>query len=207
MLKSVQNPCSKPTRRPCDLHSTDIDLPPRYRIPARHDIKRRHRSVESTVSMVNRRHHQRPRDSLRIGISEIPARAARGGVPGHDGGGGGDVREGREVSEIVKASGDEAVLPVGAGDGGEDIGGDTVVVVVAQDDAHRGGEKDEECGEGVLHFGWLVGRFAGPAIIVGGLLFSSSIFALVLNSNLKVLGPVTPLGGLVMIAGYTSLIF
>lgn len=159
MFKSVQYPCSKPTRRPCDLHSTDIDLPPRYRIPARHCIKRRHRSVESTVSMVNRRHHQRPRDSLRIGIREIPARAARGGVPGHDGGGGGDVREGREVSEIVKASGDEAVLPVGARDGGEAIGGDTVVVVVAQDDAHRGGEKDEECGERVLHFGWLVDWF------------------------------------------------
>jgi uncharacterized membrane protein YgdD (TMEM256/DUF423 family) len=46
-------------------------------------------------------------------------------------------------------------------------------------------------------------RFAGPAIAIGGLVFSSSIVALVLNRDkFKFLGPVTPLGGLTMIAGY-----
>ncbi len=43
--------------------------------------------------------------------------------------------------------------------------------------------------------------FAGPAIAAGGLLFSGSIFALTLNNKLKVLGPVTPLGGVFLIAG------
>ncbi|KAK0431255.1 uncharacterized protein EV420DRAFT_1513301 [Desarmillaria tabescens] len=47
--------------------------------------------------------------------------------------------------------------------------------------------------------------FAGPAIAAGGLLFSGSIFALTLNSKLKPLGPVTPLGGVCLIAGYLSL--
>ncbi|KAK0456425.1 DUF423-domain-containing protein [Armillaria solidipes] len=47
--------------------------------------------------------------------------------------------------------------------------------------------------------------FAGPAIAAGGLLFSGSIFALTLNNKLKVLGPVTPLGGVFLIAGYLSL--
>ncbi|KAI5116920.1 hypothetical protein M0805_003993 [Coniferiporia weirii] len=51
-------------------------------------------------------------------------------------------------------------------------------------------------------------RFAGPAIAAGGLVFSSSIVALVLNRDrFKFLGPVTPMGGMVMIAGYLSLLF
>ncbi|KAF9472247.1 DUF423-domain-containing protein [Pholiota conissans] len=51
-------------------------------------------------------------------------------------------------------------------------------------------------------------RFAGPAIIGGGLVFSGSIWCLVLaRERLRMLGPVTPLGGMVMIAGYLSLIF
>ncbi|TDL28363.1 DUF423-domain-containing protein [Rickenella mellea] len=51
-------------------------------------------------------------------------------------------------------------------------------------------------------------RFAGPAIAVGGLIFSSSIMALVLNRDrFKFLGPVTPLGGSIMIAGYIALAF
>lgn len=46
-------------------------------------------------------------------------------------------------------------------------------------------------------------KFAGPAILAGSLLFSGSIFALVLNKEkFKFLGPVTPLGGLSIIAGY-----
>ncbi|KAF8622899.1 hypothetical protein AX15_006663 [Amanita polypyramis BW_CC] len=42
-------------------------------------------------------------------------------------------------------------------------------------------------------------RFAGPAIVCGGSLFSGSIVAKVLG--MKFLGPITPLGGMVMIAG------
>ncbi|KAI9460935.1 hypothetical protein BJY52DRAFT_1261342 [Lactarius psammicola] len=48
-------------------------------------------------------------------------------------------------------------------------------------------------------------RFAGPAIALGGFIFSSSIMALVLSKG--VLGPVTPLGGMIAILGYISLAF
>ncbi|KAF9044814.1 DUF423-domain-containing protein [Hymenopellis radicata] len=58
-----------------------------------------------------------------------------------------------------------------------------------------------------LHPRFSVHAFAGPAIATGSLLFSGSIFALILAPKLKVLGPVTPLGGIAMIAGYVSLIF
>lgn len=46
-------------------------------------------------------------------------------------------------------------------------------------------------------------RLATGMILGGGLVFSSTIFALVLAREKvgKVLGPVTPLGGLVMMAG------
>ncbi|KAF9270319.1 DUF423-domain-containing protein [Marasmius fiardii PR-910] len=56
-----------------------------------------------------------------------------------------------------------------------------------------------------LHPRFALNRYAGPAIAAGGLLFSGSIFALVLNRDLKFLGPVTPLGGLVMLSGYVAL--
>ncbi|KAF8912761.1 hypothetical protein CPB84DRAFT_1811779 [Gymnopilus junonius] len=50
-------------------------------------------------------------------------------------------------------------------------------------------------------------RFAGPAIASGGLLFSGSIWCLVLGRDrLRAFGPVTPLGGMAMIAGYISLL-
>ncbi|KAI8980694.1 hypothetical protein BD414DRAFT_579554 [Trametes punicea] len=53
-----------------------------------------------------------------------------------------------------------------------------------------------------------VHRFAGPAIAAGSLLFSGSIVALVLaRDRLKWLGPVTPIGGSIMIAGYIALAF
>lgn len=50
-------------------------------------------------------------------------------------------------------------------------------------------------------------RFAGPAILAGSVAFSGSIFALVMGGKerFRFLGPVTPLGGLAMIAGYISL--
>ncbi|KAJ3935320.1 MAG: hypothetical protein NXY57DRAFT_958266 [Lentinula lateritia] len=56
-----------------------------------------------------------------------------------------------------------------------------------------------------LHPRFSVHRFAGPAIMTGTVLFSGSIFALTLDHNLKFLGPVTPMGGVIMIAGYISL--
>ncbi|KAJ6604754.1 hypothetical protein DFH09DRAFT_1019051 [Mycena vulgaris] len=57
-----------------------------------------------------------------------------------------------------------------------------------------------------FHPRFSVHRFAGPAIAAGTLLFSGSIYALVLNRDrFKFLGPVTPMGGLLMIAGYVSM--
>jgi uncharacterized membrane protein YgdD (TMEM256/DUF423 family) len=49
-------------------------------------------------------------------------------------------------------------------------------------------------------------KFAGPAIAGGGFVFSGSIIALVLW-KLKFFGPITPMGGMAMIAGYISLVF
>ncbi|GLB36247.1 putative protein of unknown function (DUF423) [Lyophyllum shimeji] len=57
-----------------------------------------------------------------------------------------------------------------------------------------------------LHPRFSTHRFAGPAIAAGGLIFSGSIMALVLaRDRFKFVGPVTPLGGAIMIAGYLSL--
>ncbi|KAI6136723.1 hypothetical protein F5141DRAFT_46030 [Pisolithus sp. B1] len=50
-------------------------------------------------------------------------------------------------------------------------------------------------------------RFAGYAILGGSVVFSSSIMALVLWKKMKFLGPITPLGGMIMIAGYAALAF
>ncbi|TFK77001.1 hypothetical protein BDN72DRAFT_890787 [Pluteus cervinus] len=51
-------------------------------------------------------------------------------------------------------------------------------------------------------------RTSGLAILAGGAIFSGSIIALVLHRDrFRFLGPVTPLGGLVMIGGYLSLVF
>ncbi|KAH8110658.1 hypothetical protein DFH11DRAFT_1619512 [Phellopilus nigrolimitatus] len=59
-----------------------------------------------------------------------------------------------------------------------------------------------------MHPRFSLHRFAGPAIAAGGLVFSSSIVALVLNRDrFKFLGTATPMGGAVMIAGYLSLLF
>ncbi|KAI0800946.1 DUF423-domain-containing protein [Fomes fomentarius] len=57
-----------------------------------------------------------------------------------------------------------------------------------------------------LHPRFALHRFAGPAIAVGTLLFSGSIVALVLaRDRFRWVGPVTPIGGSVMIAGYIAL--
>ncbi|KAJ7492522.1 hypothetical protein FB451DRAFT_1388901 [Mycena latifolia] len=57
-----------------------------------------------------------------------------------------------------------------------------------------------------FHPRFSVHRFAGPAIAAGTFLFSGSIYGLVLNRDrFKFLGPVTPMGGLLMIAGYASM--
>lgn len=71
-----------------------------------------------------------------------------------------------------------------------------------------------------LHPRFAVHRFAGPAIALGSVVFSGSIFALVVNRDkyaspvansrhpvtndklrFKWLGPITPLGGTIMMAG------
>lgn len=55
--------------------------------------------------------------------------------------------------------------------------------------------------------------FAGPAIAVGTAAFSGSIFALTVakikgqGDKGKFFGPITPLGGAILIAGYVSLMF
>ncbi|KAI5898147.1 DUF423-domain-containing protein [Schizophyllum commune H4-8] len=55
--------------------------------------------------------------------------------------------------------------------------------------------------------------FAGPAIIAGTAMFSGSIFALTvakmkgLGDKVRILGPITPLGGSILIAGYLALLF
>ncbi|THH15189.1 hypothetical protein EW146_g5260 [Bondarzewia mesenterica] len=52
------------------------------------------------------------------------------------------------------------------------------------------------------HPRFAVHRFAGPAIAIGGFVFSSSIMALILaRDRFKALGPITPIGGAAMIAG------
>ncbi|KAH9985395.1 hypothetical protein BJV74DRAFT_846938 [Russula compacta] len=49
-------------------------------------------------------------------------------------------------------------------------------------------------------------RFAGPAIAVGGFIFSVAIMAVVLSlGRLSVLQPVIPLGAMIVVAGYISL--
>ncbi|KAH6917285.1 hypothetical protein BKA70DRAFT_1418048 [Coprinopsis sp. MPI-PUGE-AT-0042] len=59
-----------------------------------------------------------------------------------------------------------------------------------------------------LHPRFAKHKIAGPAIATGTLLFSGSIFALVLaRDRFRFLGPVTPLGGSIMIAGYLALLF
>ncbi|KAH9064277.1 hypothetical protein EDB87DRAFT_1396058 [Lactarius vividus] len=59
-----------------------------------------------------------------------------------------------------------------------------------------------------LHPRFSTHRFAGPAIAVGGFIFSTSIMALVFNKERsRLFGPVTPLGGMLAILGYISLAF
>ncbi|EPQ60730.1 hypothetical protein GLOTRDRAFT_97790 [Gloeophyllum trabeum ATCC 11539] len=59
-----------------------------------------------------------------------------------------------------------------------------------------------------LHPRFSTHKFAGPAIAVGSLVFSGSIVTLVLNRDrFRWLGPVTPMGGALMIAGYAALAF
>ncbi|KZT05897.1 DUF423-domain-containing protein [Laetiporus sulphureus 93-53] len=57
-----------------------------------------------------------------------------------------------------------------------------------------------------LHPRFATHKFAGPAIAAGGVVFSGSIIALVLaGDKLRWMGPITPLGGSLMIAGYIAL--
>ncbi|EPT03980.1 hypothetical protein FOMPIDRAFT_1022114 [Fomitopsis schrenkii] len=57
-----------------------------------------------------------------------------------------------------------------------------------------------------MHPRFATHKFAGPAIATGGFIFSSSIVALVLaRDKFRWLGPITPIGGSLMIAGYIAL--
>ncbi|KAJ1301456.1 hypothetical protein OPQ81_008714 [Rhizoctonia solani] len=57
-----------------------------------------------------------------------------------------------------------------------------------------------------LHPRFSTHRFAGPAIALGTALFSGSIYLLVWKrETFKFLGPVTPMGGLALMAGYAML--
>ncbi|CAE6440867.1 unnamed protein product [Rhizoctonia solani] len=57
-----------------------------------------------------------------------------------------------------------------------------------------------------LHPKFSTHRYAGPAIVVGTALFSGSIYLLVLQrERFKFMGPVTPMGGLSLLAGYAML--
>ncbi|KAM0747443.1 DUF423-domain-containing protein [Meredithblackwellia eburnea MCA 4105] len=51
-------------------------------------------------------------------------------------------------------------------------------------------------------------KLGGKLILAGTLCFSGSIFALLLlgKERVRFLGPVTPLGGVLMLAGYTTLL-
>ncbi|KAG0236965.1 hypothetical protein BGW42_002178 [Actinomortierella wolfii] len=58
-----------------------------------------------------------------------------------------------------------------------------------------------------------VARYAAPLILAGTAMFSGSIYALILTGQekgsplRKILGPTTPLGGLVLTAGWLALAF
>ncbi|OBZ78735.1 hypothetical protein A0H81_00879 [Grifola frondosa] len=57
-----------------------------------------------------------------------------------------------------------------------------------------------------LHPRFAVHRFAGPAIAAGSIIFSGSIMTLVLaRDRFRWMGPITPIGGSIMIAGYVAL--
>ncbi|KAH9947905.1 hypothetical protein B0H21DRAFT_736083 [Amylocystis lapponica] len=59
-----------------------------------------------------------------------------------------------------------------------------------------------------LHPRFSTHKFAGPAIALGSILFSGSIMSLVLNRDrFRWLGPITPVGGSILIAGYIALAF
>ncbi|WP_424494976.1 DUF423 domain-containing protein [Salinimicrobium sp. GXAS 041] len=61
-----------------------------------------------------------------------------------------------------------------------------------------------------LNFSGTIEKIAGWCFIVGTILFSFSIYALTISSakgkKMTFLGPVTPLGGLFLMAGWTFLI-
>ncbi|KAL7412362.1 DUF423-domain-containing protein [Mrakia frigida] len=59
-----------------------------------------------------------------------------------------------------------------------------------------------------LHPRFGVHKFAGPLIASGVTIFSGSIWGLVLDreKRFRFLGPITPLGGLILIAGYVTLV-
>ena len=52
-----------------------------------------------------------------------------------------------------------------------------------------------------------VGKFVKIILLAGILCFSGSLYGLAVDNSLKFLGPVTPLGGLLFMTGWATLIF
>ncbi|MCL4108122.1 UNVERIFIED_CONTAM: hypothetical protein GTU68_055822 [Idotea baltica] len=52
-----------------------------------------------------------------------------------------------------------------------------------------------------------VGKFVKIVFLVGILCFSGSLYGLAVDNSLKFLGPVTPLGGLLFMIGWASLVY
>ena len=48
-------------------------------------------------------------------------------------------------------------------------------------------------------------RVGGWMLFSGAILFSGSIYALILRPQWRILGPVTPIGGLLLITGWVAL--
>jgi len=58
---------------------------------------------------------------------------------------------------------------------------------------------------GLLSDRWKLGAWAGRLLLAGSVLFSGSIYGLCLGFAPAALGPITPIGGLCLIAGWVVL--
>ena len=58
---------------------------------------------------------------------------------------------------------------------------------------------------GLFQKSWPIGPLAGWSFFVGSLLFSGSIYALCFDVAPSVMGPLTPIGGLLLILGWAAL--
>lgn len=58
---------------------------------------------------------------------------------------------------------------------------------------------------GLFQKSWRIGPLSGWCFLLGSLLFSGSIYGLSLDLAPGILGPITPIGGLLMISGWLAL--